>query len=192
MVARAQGGAIDGTVSVPRVGITGVVVWLIPEAAPGARVATPLKAHMDQRDLRFVPRVVAVTPGSTVMFSNSDRMRHNVFHPMQRGDGFDLGTWPPGESRSFTFGGEGAYVILCHVHPEMVGFVVVVASPYLTMTDDHGRFHLDGVAPGTYRLRTWHRWLETREERVTVPAGGLARVVLSLKYGDATSPTAKP
>lgn len=190
--AGAQGGVIDGTVTVPNTGITGVVVWLIPDAAPGARAVTPLKAQMDQRDLRFVPRVVAVTPGSTVVFSNSDRVRHNVFHPMQRNDGFDLGTWPPGESRSFTFGAEGAYVILCHVHPEMSGFVVVVASPYLAVTDDRGRFHLDGVAPGTYRLRTWHRWLETREQRVTVPEGGPARVELSLKYGDATGPTAKP
>ena len=147
---------------------------------------------MDQRDLRFVPGVVAVTPGSTVVFSNSDRVMHNVFHPWQSSDGFDLGLWAPGESRNFTFGGEGAYVILCQVHPEMVGYVVVVASPYRAVSDEHGRFRFDGVAPGTYRIRTWHHRLETHEERVTVPNGGSVRVEMWLKYGKATGPTAKP
>jgi hypothetical protein len=111
---------------------------------------------------------------------------------MQRSNGFDLGTWSPGESRSFTFGAEGAYVILCHVHPEMVGYVVVVASPHRAVTDDHGRFRLEGVAPGTYRLRTWHRRLQTREQRVTVATSGSARIELSLRYGSAGVPTTNP
>ena len=188
-VARAQSGVIDGTVTVNSVRVPDVVVYLIPDAASGARSVTPLKAEMDQRALRFVPRVVTVTPGSTVVFSNSDRVRHNVFSPTQRSNGFDLGTWPPGESRGFTFGAEGAYVILCHVHPEMVGYVVVVASPHRAVTDDRGRFHLEGVAPGTYRLRTWHRRLQPREQRVTVTRSGSARIELSLRYGTAGVPT---
>jgi protocatechuate 3,4-dioxygenase beta subunit len=74
----------------------------------------------------------------------------------------------------------------------MVGYVVVVASPYRAVSDDHGRFRLDGVAPGTYRLRTWHRRLETHEERVTVPDSGAVRVDVRLNYGKAAEPTAKP
>ena len=185
-----QSGAIHGTVTVPSAGITGVLVYLIPEAASGIPAVKPETTAMDQRDLRFVPGVVAVTPGSTVVFSNSDRVMHNVFHPWQSSAGFDLGLWAPGESRNFMFAKEGAYVILCQVHPEMVGYVVVVASPYRALTDEHGRFHLDSVAPGTYRLRTWHHRLATHEERVTVLDGGLARIELLLKYGKAAAPTA--
>ena len=190
--ARAQHGAIVGKITVPNAGIRGVVVYLSPAAVSGVPAVRPETARMDQRDLRFVPGVVAVTPGSTVVFSNSDRVMHNVFHPWQSSDGFDLGLWAPGESRNFTFGGEGAYVILCQVHPEMVGYVVVVASPYRAVSDARGRFHLDGVAPGTYRIRTWHHRLETHEERVTVPNGGSVKVEMWLKYGKATGPSAKP
>lgn len=189
VAASAQRGMIDGRVTAPNARITGVVVYLIPDAAPGAPAVEPLQANMDQRDLRFVPLVVAVTPRSTVVFSNTDRVRHNVFHPMQRSAGFDLGTWPPGETRSYTFGAEGAYVILCNVHPEMVGYVVVVASPYRAVTDDHGRFHFAGVAPGTYRLRSWHHRLESHEELVTVPNGGSVHLELVLRYGNAREPT---
>ncbi len=192
LTARAQSGAIHGTVTMPNAGITDVVVYLIPGAASAVPAVRPETIAMDQRDLRFVPRVVAVTPASTVVFSNSDRVMHNVFHPMQGSERFDLGLWAPGESRNFTFGQEGAYVILCQVHPEMVGYVVVVASPYRAVTDDHGRFRLDGVAPGTYRLRTWHRRLQTHEESVTVGEGGSVRVELSLHYGSAGQPTTKP
>lgn len=190
--ARAQGGAIHGTVTVPSAGITDIVVYLIPGAASAVPAVRPETIAMDQRDLHFVPRVVAVAPASTVLFSNSDRVMHNVFHPMQSSQRFDLGLWAPGESRHFTFGQEGAYVILCQVHPEMVGYVVVVASPYRAVADDHGRFHLDGVAAGTYRLRTWHRRLQTHEENVTVTEGGSVRVELSLHYGSAGQPTTKP
>ena len=192
VAANAQRGAIYGTVTVLNAGIAGVVVYLIPSASSGVRVVMPLTAEMDQKDLRFVPRVVAVTPGSEVVFSNDDRVMHNVLHPWQRGDGFDLGTFPPGERRSFTFGKEGAYMILCREHPEMIGYVVVVASPYRAVSDDRGRFRLNGVPPGAYRLRTWHSRLRTQEERVTVAVDGAVRIALSLRHGNAGEPTTNP
>jgi plastocyanin len=186
---RAQGGVVTGKVSVPNAGVTDVVVYLVPVSAPGAGAVKPTAGAMDQRDLHFVPRVVAVTPGSTVVFSNNDHVMHNVFHPPQGNEAFDLGLWAPGESRKFTFAKEGAFVMLCQVHPEMVGYVVVIASPYRAVTDDHGRFRFDGVAPGTYRLRTWHHRLESHDVGVTVPERDSVRVELVLKYGKASGPT---
>jgi plastocyanin len=185
----AQSGTVHGVITAPDAGITGIVVYLIPTATTASSAAPPLTAEMDQRDLRFVPRVIAVTPGSTVFFSNSDPVMHNVFHPLQHG-GFDLGTYPQGERRSFTFGEEGAYVIFCHVHPEMVGYVVVIASPYRAVTDDEGRFRITGVAPGTYSLRTWHRRLRTHDQLLSVPAKGAVRVDLQLVYGSPAEPRA--
>lgn len=187
--ARAQGGSIHGTASVPSAGITGVVVYLVPER--GATPAPPpMTAVMDQRDLKFVPRVLAVTPGSTVAFPNSDAVMHNVFHPAVHAGAFDLGTYPTGERRSFNFAEEGAYVIFCHVHPEMIGYVVVVASAHLAVSNENGLFHLEGVAPGTYHLRTWHRRLQSLDQVVSVPAGGAVTVHLALKYGFPVEPRA--
>ena len=180
---RAQSGAIYGTVTMPTTGIRDVVVYLVPTEAPGAPTVTPLAAEMDQRDLHFVPSVVVITPGSPIVFLNSDRVMHNVFHPARGRGGFDLGLWAPGQSRGFTLREEGAYLILCEVHPEMAAYIVVVASPYRTVTDAGGRFRFVSVAPGTYRLRTWHHWLETHEEGVAVPQGGSVQVHLRLKLG---------
>lgn len=189
-VARAQDGAVHGEITVPSAGIGGVVVYLVPVAGRAATPLAPMTVEMDQRDLRFVPQVLAVTPGSTVHFPNSDPIMHNVFSPGQRTGGFDLGTYPQSEQRSFTFREEGAHVILCHVHPEMAAYVVVIASPYRAVVDAAGRFRLEGVAPGTYRLRTWHRRLRTVEQLVAVAANGKVRVDLRLVYGTPSPPRA--
>jgi plastocyanin len=184
----AQVGKISGTVTVPAPGMGGVVVYLIPVASAGVPAVAPVSAQIDQRDLQFVPHVIAVSPGSTVSFPNSDNVMHSVFHPDRRADGFDLGTYAQGERRSFTFDDEGAYVIFCHVHPEMVGYVVVVASPYRAVTDDKGRFKFSRVAPGSYHLRTWHRRLRTEDRVVSVASNGAVRVNLELEYGIPVEP----
>ncbi len=188
----AQSGTILGTSTVPVPGIAGVVVYLVPAAETRLPSAPPVSAVVDQRDLRFVPRVIAITPGSTVSFPNSDPVMHNVFHPTLRSGGFDLGTYPPGEERSFTFRHEGAYVIFCHVHPEMVGYVVVIDSPYRAVTDADGRFRMDNVVPGTYRLRTWHRRLRTHDEVVTIAENAVTAVALKLKRGSPVEPRSAP
>lgn len=187
--AHAQGSTIHGEATAPAAGIGGVVVYLVP-TAPAALALPPLTVQMDQRDLRFVPQVIAITPGSTVSFSNSDAIMHNVFSPRRSTGGFDLGTYPKTERRSFTFREEGAHVILCHVHPEMVAYVVAVASPYRAVSDAAGKFRIEGVAAGTYRLRTWHRRLRTIERLVVVPASGDVHVDLSLALGSPSPPRA--
>jgi plastocyanin len=191
-IVRAQSASIVGTITVASASITGIVVYLVPSPLTAAPDPSPVSADVDQHELRFMPPVVAVTPGSTVFFTNSDSVLHNVFHPPRlfRG-GFDLGTFPPGERRSFTFSNEGAFVILCRVHPEMVGYVVVVASPYRAVSDDEGHFRIQGVAPGTYTLQTWHARLRSHQEVVTVPGPGTLSVDLSLTLGHPEDPTAK-
>ncbi len=186
----AQDGIVFGTVHAPIPGKRGVVVYLVPAASTRVPSGAPLSAQIDQRNLRFVPSIIAVSVGSTVSFPNSDPVMHNVFSPSMRGRSFDLGTYPQGERRSFTFDDEGAYVIFCHVHPEMAAYVVVVASPYRAVTDDKGRFRLAGVAPGTYYLRTWHRRLRALDRVVSVSAHSAVRVDLTLEYGFPGKPRA--
>lgn len=189
MPLHAQGSRVSGIVRVPDVGITGVVVYLVPAGGAPALLA-PVSAEFDQRNLQFVPTIVVVTPGSSIVFRNSDAIMHNVFHPERHLAGFDLGTYPSREARSVTLSEEGAYLILCHVHPEMVAYVVVVASPYSTVTDEYGNFQVEDVAPGRYFVRTWHRRLKTHEQRLTIAARSSAVVDLPLTLGAPTEPRA--
>src|SRR4030095_15496268 len=69
------------------------VVWL---DAPGAPPSAPAKkVILDQRNLSFTPRVLAVRVGTSVEFPNNDRVFHNVFS-FKDGKRFDLGMYPVG------------------------------------------------------------------------------------------------
>ena len=174
---------VQGQVRVAGSLAPGAVVYLVPVNGTSPSMA-PDTATIDQLHLRFVPEVLPIRIGTTVEFLNSDPIMHNVFSPARSGAGFDLGTYPQGDRRLYTFSAEGVYLLLCHVHPEMAAWIVVVPTPYFAVSNDEGAYRLQDVPPGTYKLLGWHRrgMLEEQlvqvlpgERRVRVSVGGSSR-----------------
>lgn len=129
---------------------------------------------MDQISLTFVPHVLPILKGTTVDFPNSDYILdidHNVFSPDDVADKMDLGDWPVGELRSHTFTKLGVAVILCHLHPDMEAYVVVLQNPFFDKTHEDGKFTIEGVPPGEYTLKVWHKKLGTSPQTVVVHPG---------------------
>ncbi|MFN0098434.1 MAG: hypothetical protein ACKVS7_07160 [Gemmatimonadaceae bacterium] len=151
---RAQDASVQGTLLVPGGRAAGIVVALLPEEHVGA---PPINTSIDQRGLRFVPPVVAVTPGSVVTFPNSDPVLHNIFIVRPDRRRVDLGTYPTEEFRELMLSQPGIHLVMCHLHPEMAASIVVLDAPYLTVSDSSGSFHFDAVPPGTYRVVVRHR-----------------------------------
>ena len=146
------------------------VVYL--EAAPqGAFEEHEGRAVMDQRHESFVPYVLAVTVGTTVEFTNSDRTYHNVFS-LSKPRRFDLGRYATGQSKSVRFDRPGVVRVFCEIHSHMSAFILVFAHRYFATTDAEGRYRIDDVPPGTYTALAWNDG-EPRETRtVRVPEGG--------------------
>lgn len=167
-------GSITGTISVSGVrSPEDVLVYL--EEVPGEWNPPEKPAHMDQVKLVFIPRVLPVVNGTTVEFLNSDPILHNVFWP--KGKGYaarNLGTWGKGGKKSFTFDALGEVVLLCNVHPEMEGHIVVLQNPFFAVAGKDGAYKIDGVPPGEYTLTTWYsnpKKLRAKSAQVTVKAG---------------------
>lgn len=114
-----------------------------------------IKAVMDQRDMKFIPRVLPVVVGTTVEFPNNDKTFHNVFSTSEAKK-FDLGLYPPGKSRNVVFDKPGVLKILCNVHPDMEAFVVVRGHPYFSATEKQGSYQVKALPLGKYRLEIWH------------------------------------
>ncbi|MBI2503728.1 MAG: carboxypeptidase regulatory-like domain-containing protein [Candidatus Latescibacteria bacterium] len=147
------------------------------------KVFPPPKEHakMDQKNMVFIPHVLPVLAGTTVDFLNSDDVLHNVFTPDKCAQKFNLGTWPKGQSRAFTFKQVGcAAVMLCNVHPEMEAFVVASPTPYFAKTGPDGKFRIEGVPAGSYTVQIWHEKLKASPAAVTVPAEGTATIAFAL------------
>lgn len=149
--------------------VDGAVVYVEAVAAETPGLAIADTAIVDQRALRFVPAVVVGQPGLTVEFLNSDPILHNVFSPGWSRESFDLGTYPSNTSRYHTFVQAGPHIILCHVHPEMVAYVVVVATHYHAVTDPEGRFRIEDIPAGPHRVKIWRRGSEEVGRLVTIP-----------------------
>ncbi|MFQ5703199.1 MAG: hypothetical protein ACE5HT_04180 [Gemmatimonadales bacterium] len=173
-------GVVEGVVYATGMLTDNAVVYMVAEGKP----RTPLKderAVIDQVNLRFVPTILVVQPGAIVEFRNSDPILHNVFSPDRLGDGFDLGTYPRNSSRFHTFNRLGPHVILCHVHPEMAAYVVVVPTQYHAVVPRSGRFRIQDITAGRYKLRVWHRSTKPLERSVVVRSGVIVRVQLELE-----------
>mgnify|MGYP001583411969 FL=1 len=174
-------GTIKGKVTIPRArSLANIVVYV--ETAPGTFAPPKKHAVMDQLNVTFVPSVLPVVAGTTVDFLNSDDVLHNVFSPDKCANKFNLGTWPKGEVRSFTFDKPGCTpVLLCNVHPEMEAFVVVLQNPYYAVTDKSGLFAIRDVPEGKYTIKAWNRKFLVVSQEVAVPKDGEVPCNLALK-----------
>jgi plastocyanin len=157
--------------------ISNVVVFL-KGVAPDRNLAAS-SATIRQTDETFKPAVVAVTRGSTVSFPNFDPFFHNVFS-LSRGSTFDLGRYPRGETRERTFTKAGLVKVYCHLHSHMSASIMVFDHPFFRVPSQDGRFTLDGIPPGTYRISAWHPRIGESTHDVRIEAGREATVVFVL------------
>jgi plastocyanin len=146
-----------------------VVVYL--EVAPRRAFDDlgPGTARMDQRGEQFVPRVLAITVGTSVAFPNNDTTFHNVFS-LSRARTFDLGRYRPGRTGSVRFDRPGIVPVFCDIHTHMSAYILVFSHPFFAVSDVNGRYAIEGIPPGTYSLRVWSELGEAAPQAVTVQA----------------------
>ena len=152
------------------------VVWL--DAPPGSTPAPTSHVVLDQRNLDFAPRILAVRVGTVVEFPNNDRVFHNVFS-FHDGKRFDLGLYPVGTMKRVTFDHPGLSRIFCNIHPNMAAHIMAVDSPYFTVSDADGRFAIAGVPPGTY---TYHAWRPGRADLAGSAVVGPGTASLEIRW----------
>ncbi len=150
----------------------GAVIYI--SKIEGKTFAPPKQhAKIDQKNLVFDPHILPVVKGTTVDFHNSDDVLHNVFTPDDCAEKFNLGTWPKGESKSYTFKNPGCIsVMLCNVHPEMEAYILVLETPYYAVSEKDGSYKIKDVPAGKYTLKIWHEKLKEMSVELTVSGTG--------------------
>jgi plastocyanin len=167
------GGTIEGRVvlmraEAPAPDASNAVVWLDGVSAGSGPAAA--RGEMRSEQKKFAPRALVVRRNATVQFPNADAIYHNVFS-VSGANRFDLGLYRGGAAREKKFEEPGLVRVYCNIHPQMVGFVMVVDSGFAAVTGPDGSFRFEGVPAGPLTLKVWHE--ETGEVRapVTVRAG---------------------
>lgn len=162
------GGEIHGKVTAKGLRDSSDAVVYVDKVAGKTFAAPAEHIRMDQKNMQFMPHVLPVLVGTTVDFLNSDSVLHNVFSPDACADRMNLGTWPQGQVKSYTFKKECFATVLCKVHPEMEGYVAVVPTPYFAVTSPNGSYEIKNVPDGTYTVKVWHPRLKATQKSVTV------------------------
>ena len=158
--------------------LEGAVVSLVPDAA--RRAVRPLpEQEISQENKQFVPAVRVVTVGTLVRFPNRDSVRHHVysFSPAKK---FEIKLYAGTPAAPVLFDQPGVAVLGCNIHDQMVGWVVVLDTPYFAQTDAQGQALLEGMPAGAHQLRAWHARLPVD---VTPPQQAIA---LTEGYSTAT------
>ena len=132
-------------------------------------------ALVNQRGLQFEPRILAVQVGRTVRFANADDETHNV-HILTPGAALNQ-SMTRGATIEYVAAKAGLLRVVCDVHSHMRSFILVSPTPYFAVCRPDGRFRLDAVPDGRYRLRVWHEMGEGTSRDIEVK--GDSTVVLT-------------
>ncbi len=150
------------------------VVYL--EGAESKGGSLPTK-QVSQKEMNFVPTLLAVQVGTTAEFPNEDDTYHNIFSysPAKR---FDLGRYRPDERPipSQVFDKAGLVTLRCDIHEHMRGLILVLDTPYFVTTETNGHFRLTGLPSGKYTLKAWVDSRTTREQPVELKSGSTLHV----------------
>ena len=132
-------------------------------------------AEIVQSNHTIRPRLTVVRVGTTVAFPNEDDVFHNLFSLSGAGR-FNLGRYPPGESRSRVFAAAGVVRMFCDIHSEMEGTILVLDTPYFVRPGPDGSYEIRNVPDGRYTLVAWDAAAGADSTEVVVEDGRSARV----------------
>lgn len=129
------------------------VAYLVPVGTAPAGAAR--KAQIDQVDMEFEPLVTVIQTGTRVEFPNGDNTRHQVYS-FSPANPFNLKLYAGRPSAPVEFPKAGSVVLGCNIHDHMVGWVLVVDTPWFARADAAGAVRVAGLPAGDYMLHLWH------------------------------------
>jgi plastocyanin len=142
--------------------------------AASALAPAPMKAVMDQINLAFAPDLMVIPVGSTVNFTNSDKVSHEVYS-YSSAHSFKLGLYRGNGHPPELFDRRGLVTLGCNIHDAMLAYILVTDAPYYGMTAADGSWAQADIVRGKYRIEVWSPRLagagQMLQQEITVNAG---------------------
>jgi hypothetical protein len=147
--------------------------------AKGAATAKAGKPAIDQHGCKFVPHVMAMTPGE-LDIKNSDDILHNIHTYSQANPAINKAQPKFKKVMTEKFEKPEIIKITCDVHSWMLGWIAVMPHPFFGVTDGNGATKIENVPAGKQTLEVWHETLGKMTKEVDVKAGQTTKVSLEM------------
>lgn len=166
-------------------GLANVLVYVKnpPADAKGKPLASA--PFIDQKGCLYEPYLIGAVAGQPVEIRTSDPVLHNVNFQKSiatpANATFNIAMGPNAKPLTKTFANPEVFVKLaCNVHPWMFGYLGVVDSPFVSVTDKDGNFSIAGLPDGKYSLLFKH--LKAGETTADIEVkGGKATAAVALE-----------
>lgn len=164
--------------------LANALVW-VDGVASGKSLTDVRRVTLVIENCRFVPRIIAVSTGTTINILSRDGVAHtsrfyreNSGEPVETISTVDAGQVVPSEK----IASQAGIVEARHAqHSWTRAYIAVFDHPYHAVTDERGQFRIDSLPPGTYTVKVWHEGMTAPDEqRVVIAAGGVGRLELML------------
>jgi len=123
-------------------------------------ITTPARV-MEQKGRQFTPYILVTQAGVPVNFPNRDPIAHHVYS-FSRTKTFELPLYREEMPEPIVFEKPGVVPLGCNIHDWMLGYIVVVDTPFFTQMNDTEAV-LEHLPPGDYEIKVWHPTLNPSE-----------------------------
>ncbi len=169
---------VEKVVVGPNKGLANAVVSVA--GAKGPSTAKAGKPVLDQAGCKFVPHVVAMTPGE-IDIKNSDDILHNIHTYSTANPSINKAQPKFKKVMTEKFEKPEIVKVTCDVHSWMLGWIAVMPHPYFGVTNESGVAKIENVPAGKQQIEVWHETLGKQTREVEVKAGQTAKVSLEMK-----------
>ncbi|MEQ1827363.1 MAG: methylamine utilization protein [Pirellula sp.] len=156
---------------------------------PDLRAVPTTKPVLDNNKCKFVPHVVSVRAGQTLVVKNSDEAGHNAkFNFLTNEESNKM--IPAGNSIDMLIKDKekAPTPVECNIHPWMNAYVIVNDHPYISISDSAGKIKIEKLPAGIpISFRIWHESQDKSIEEVNLAGKPVkwvkGSVTLTLKEG---------
>ncbi len=127
------------------------------------------KPVMDNLKCAFVPHVMSMRAGQTLLVKNSDQTGHNAKINFFKNEEVNP-MIPVGGSKEVvtTVEEPGATKVECSIHPWMSAYVIVTSHPFVGISDAAGKIKIEKLPAGIeLDFKLWHESQDKSIEEVT-------------------------
>ena len=154
------------------------VVYLIGSGLDAPPRGDRERPVLDQRDIAFVPHVLAIQAGEEVAIRNSDGITHNVKTRSRNNRPFNRAQLA-GMEMVVEFVEPEVVTVVCNIHSQMSAYIVIAPNPYFARVRADGSFSISDVPPGTYQLVAWHERYGEVTSEVEVAGDGAVEATIN-------------